>query len=132
MWTTNSDFSTAYAATDTSAEVGTSYFSRNIEIFGTTASSYFTLSKPYAYSKISDSTINTTSGGPWKYNHVFASSSLDGNSDISLFEYLYTLFSGDPRDYSGVNKLAIGYTVNLPDNPSDPRAGFTDIYAYLI
>ena len=132
VWTTNSDFSTAYAATDTSAEVGTSYFSRNIEIFGTTASSYFTLSKPYAYSKISDSTINTTSGGPWKYNHVFASSSLDGNSDISLFEYLYTLFSGDPRDYSGVNKLAIGYTVNLPDNPSDPRSGFTDIYAYLI
>ena len=130
-WTTNTDFSTAYAATDTTTEAGSIYFSKNIEIFGTNSSSYFKISKPYAYSKISDATIDTNAG-PWKYRHVFSSSSLDGNSDISLFEYLYLNFSGDPRDYSGTNKFAIGYTVNLPDNPLDPRAGVTDIYGYLI
>ncbi len=131
VWTTDTDFTTAYAATDTSTEAGSVYFSKNIEIFGTSTASYFTLSKPYGYNKISDSTIDTAAG-PWKYRHVFNSNSLDGNSDVSLFEYLYLNFAGDPRDYSGVNKLAIGYTVNFPDNPADPRAGVTDVYAYLI
>ena len=131
IWTTNTDFTTAYAATDTVTEAGSTYFSKNIEIFGVNSASYFTLSKPYGYSKISDSSLNSVSG-LWKYRHVFDSNSEDGNSDISVYEYLYTSFSGDPRDYTGVNKLAIGYSVDYPDNPSDPRAGFTNIYAYLI
>ena len=131
VWSTDTDFITAYAATNTTILAGSIYFSRNIEVKLTGPSSYFTLSQPYSYNKISNSTIDTSTNGPWKYRHIFASESSGGNSNISVNEYLYLTFSGDPRDYSLANKLALAYTINPPDQ-SDPRAGYTDVYAYLI
>ena len=127
IWTSNTDFTSAFNATNQESETGdASLRSRNVEIVGTGASSYFTLSKPYRYEKLSDATISTSTG--WKYGLTVTQASSGGGSNNIIKEYLYLEFAnGTTKDYSNRNKLALKYTTSLTGASEIP-----DIECYLV
>ena len=127
IWTSNTDFTSAFNATDQESETGdASLRSRNVDVVGTGASAYFTLSKPYRYEKLSDSTISTATG--WKYGLTVTQASSGGGSNNIIKEYLYLEFgNGTTKDYSDRNKLALKYTTALTGASEIP-----DIECYLV
>ncbi len=127
IWTSNTDFTSAFNATNEESETGDATLrSRNIDIVGTGTSSYFTLSKPYRYEKLSDSTISSANG--WKYGLTVTQSSSGGGSNNIIKEYLYLEFAnGNTKDYSDRNKLALKYTTALTGASEIP-----DIECFLV